>query len=90
MFLVLFHPELVESSALRAADAMYKAVEEFPDNPNVQRTLKAGLVLRTLHARTPGRPCQFLIDDYNQYHDGSSKSFVDMIKSSPKVRTPTW
>lgn len=65
---------------------MYRCAQEFPDNPFVQSSLRHGLSLRALAAKTPDRISAWLIDYYNNFHAGSKTSAVEVIKTVPKVR----
>ena len=95
---VASEPWLVHSSAVRSypylaitwgsrGAAVYKAVQIDAKNPYVAQTLENGVQDATLlHERTPSKALRWLRDYSNQFHMGSSSSFIDKMQECVTIQ----
>ena len=72
-------------SCASLTEAFYAALQEEPANPNIQLTLKAGLEVRLLSARTPAGVCKYLVRLHNRFHGGAATNFLELMSAVPEV-----
>ena len=80
------YPYLAITWGSRGA-AVYKAVQIDAKNPYVAQTLENGVQDATLlHERTPSKALRWLRDYSNQFHMGSSSSFIDKMQECVTIQ----
>ena len=64
-------------------EAVYRAIQEQPSNPNVSAVAERGLTnVKFVHADIPPKVWKRFIDCHNTFHGGSGINFVDFLEES--------